>query len=99
MIPDEISNQLRKTVKCDWVMGLSMSGERIDLPGGYSCEPRPERRVFGKGWFQTIENLVHAGKLKAHPPQRLKGGFQGILDGVDMLRQHRVSGQKLVCLL
>ncbi|KAF2111198.1 zinc binding enoyl reductase [Lophiotrema nucula] len=99
MIPDEVSAGLRKTVKCDWVMGLSMSGEMIDLPGGYSCEARPERRAFGKEWFQTIERLVHAGKLRPHPPRGLEGGFQGILEGVDMLRQHRVSGQKLVCML
>ena len=99
LIPEDVTSQLRKTVKSDWVMGLSMSGEKIELPGGYSCEARPDRRTFGKEWFQTIERLVHAGKLISHPPRKVEGGFDGILDGVEMLREHRVSGQKIVCML
>jgi hypothetical protein len=99
LIPEDITSQLRKTVKADWVMGLSMSGEKIELPGGYSCEARPDRRAFGKEWFQTMERLVHAGKLRSHPPRKVEGGFEGVLEGVELLRQHRVSGEKVVCML
>jgi NADPH:quinone reductase-like Zn-dependent oxidoreductase len=59
-IDPDFAGQLRKTVRADWVMGLSMSGERIELPGGYLCEARPDRRAFGAQWFATMQKLLDA---------------------------------------
>jgi hypothetical protein len=34
--------------------------------------------------------------LKAPPLQVIEGGFDGLLEGLDLLRQNKVSGRKLV---
>ncbi|KAH8646968.1 chaperonin 10-like protein [Tricladium varicosporioides] len=96
MIPEELLANTRKTVKADWVLGISMSGERIALEGAYQCEARPERRLFGGSWFAQLQTMLNDGRLRSHPPKAMAGGFEGIISGVDILRRKGVSGEKLV---
>lgn len=86
----------RKTVKADWVIGLKLPGKGVDLPGGYGSPPDLECRKFGKGWFETMQRLVDAGKIRAHPPRVMPGGIESIFEGIELMRQKTVSGEKLV---
>ncbi len=36
------------------------------------------------------------GKVKVHPPTVMDGGLDKVLDGLELLRNDKVSGQKLV---
>ena len=47
-------------------------------------------------WFKTAQLLLNEGKLKLHPLRLMPGGFQGVLDGLDLLRNKQISGEKLV---
>lgn len=96
MIPEELLANTRKTVKADWVLGISMSGERIALEGAYECKARPERRAFGGSWFSQLQIMLDEGRLRSHPPKVMTSGFEGIIGGVDTLRRKGVSGEKLV---
>ena len=99
MIPPELLENARKTVKADWVLGISMSGERIALEGAYECEARPDRRAFGGTWFALLQGLLDSGKIRSHPPKVMLGGFEGVIGGIDILRRRGVSGEKLVYFL
>ncbi|KAF2271627.1 zinc binding enoyl reductase [Westerdykella ornata] len=95
-IPTELTDMMRKSVKADWVLGITLTGKRIALGSGYESAPSEDRRRFGGEWFKTLQNLLDAGKLRGHPPRVMDGGFEGILQGVDMLKRREVSGEKLV---
>ena len=99
MIPPELLDNARRTVKADWVLGVSMSGERIALEGAYGCEARPDRRAFGRTWFALLQGLLDGGQIRSHPPKVMSGGFEGVIDGIDLLRRRGVSGEKLVYFL
>ena len=51
-----------------------------------------------KKWMAEAETFIHRGLLKVHPTQVGKG-MENILDGIDLLRQGKVSGKKLVYIL
>ncbi|TVY15018.1 Trans-enoyl reductase ccsC [Lachnellula arida] len=88
--------KLRKVVKPDWVLGVSLTGGKIALPGDYGSEADPERRVFAKEWFETMQRLLDEGTARSHPVRVMEGGFQGILEGLEILRRKEISGEKLV---
>jgi hypothetical protein len=39
------------------------------------------------------------GKMRPHPVRLVNGGFDGVPEGLELLRKKQVSGQKLVCSL
>jgi hypothetical protein len=52
---------------------------------------------FGKRWMDLREKLVAGGKLKPHPKRVGNGGLEGVLKGMQEMKQGKVSGEKLVC--
>lgn len=46
--------------------------------------------------WPILNPVFEAGELKAHPIRVEKGGFEGLLDGVSLVRKGKVSGVKLV---
>lgn len=46
--------------------------------------------------YEVIERLLEEKKIRTHPARVVEGGFEGILEGVGMLRRKEVSAQKLV---
>ncbi|KFY29330.1 hypothetical protein V491_00094 [Pseudogymnoascus sp. VKM F-3775] len=51
---------------------------------------------FGKMWFNLTEKLVAEGKVVAHPAKVGNGGLEGVLQGLNDIKNGKVSGQKLV---
>lgn len=88
---------LRKVVTMDWIMSITIFGDRIGLPGAYGRAANSEHRVIGKWFFALMEELLRDGRLRPHPVRPLPGGFAGVLEGLELLRLKTVSGQKLVC--
>ncbi|KAL8747962.1 MAG: hypothetical protein Q9190_000226 [Brigantiaea leucoxantha] len=86
----------RPTVKPDWVLGPRLLGKRIGWGPPFEQEGDAETREFGLRWFRDAQKLLDEGKIKLHPLRSMPGGFQGVLDGMELLRTKQVSGQKLV---
>ncbi|KAF2084693.1 zinc binding enoyl reductase [Saccharata proteae CBS 121410] len=96
-LPDEIlSGGGRRTVQWNWVLGITMTGQKIDLGAGYGSEPNPQRRLFGKQWFLTVQRLVDNGLIMAHPQKVNQGGLDAVPRGVELMRKKGVSGEKMV---
>ncbi|OQV08874.1 hypothetical protein CLAIMM_13088 [Cladophialophora immunda] len=53
---------------------------------------------FMKKWIQEVEPILEHGRLKAHPPKVGKG-LENVLEGCDLMKHDKVSGQKLVYVL
>jgi len=88
-----------RTVKPDWVLGPSALGQQIGWAPPFTREVNPELRAWGVEWYITVQKLLDQGRLKPHPIKVMTGGFEGVKDGLELLRKKQVSGQKLVCSL
>ncbi|RYC65196.1 hypothetical protein CHU98_g1021 [Xylaria longipes] len=63
----------------------------------YYIKPDPELRAFGKEWFLTAQHMLDRGEIRPHPIRvGEKVGLEGVLEGVEILRQGALSGEKLV---
>jgi NADPH:quinone reductase-like Zn-dependent oxidoreductase len=87
----------RPTVQPDWVLGPTLLGKPIGWGPPFEREANPMMREFTREWFKTVQRLLDEGKLRTHPVKVLADGFEAVLEGLDLLREKKVSGQKLVC--
>nr|A0A8F4S717.1 RecName: Full=Trans-enoyl reductase pydC; AltName: Full=Pyrrocidines biosynthesis cluster protein C [Acremonium sp.]QXF14602.1 PydC [Acremonium sp.] len=96
LLPDDLLSTLRKSVKADWTMGLELTGNEVDLPGGYYRAANPEMHKWFVLWKQRYVALYDAGKLKPHPITVREGGLDKVIDGIETMRRREVSGEKIV---
>jgi len=76
-------------------LGYSLSGEFYV----FEAEEYPARLDdlrFAEKWIPLVEKLWAEGKVKTHPDRVGSMGLVGCLEGMDEMRQGKVSGVKLV---
>lgn len=54
---------------------------------------------WAKRFMVLTEKLLAEGKLSAHTVRVGKGGLKGAIEGLDDLRNNKVSGEKLVYMI
>ncbi|CAJ2513374.1 Uu.00g014930.m01.CDS01 [Anthostomella pinea] len=86
----------RRTVRPDWILSSWMRGLPCSWPGPFGTEGMPAAREFATSFFPTIHQMFTAGELREHPTRTETDGFEGLLEGVNLLRKGKVSGRKLV---
>ncbi|CAP62327.1 uncharacterized protein PODANS_0_210 [Podospora anserina S mat+] len=88
----------RKAVKVGVVMAFETTGYSVDYGAGstYTRPARVESYKLGVEAAAEMQALIDDGRVVPHPVRELKGGWDGILKGLDMLRGAKVSGEKLV---
>ncbi|QKX55490.1 uncharacterized protein TRUGW13939_02583 [Talaromyces rugulosus] len=59
-------------------------------------EAKPEDKEYATMFWGITEPLFAEGKLKPHPAKVNPGGLKGVLDGLNLMREGKVSGEKLV---
>lgn len=89
----------RKSIKVGFVMGPALLGHRLALDYGYERDADPEMRAFGVRWYKSVQWMLDRGKLRPHPLRVLDGRFEAILEGIDMLKNKNVSGEKLIVVI
>lgn len=95
--PREAVTQKRaETVANSWVLGLTLFGHKIGLDGEYYREARPQDRLFGAEAFGIVEDLLHRGLIEPHPFKVMPGGWEGVIQGVDIIRSQPPSGFKMI---
>ncbi|KAI0457606.1 putative zinc-binding oxidoreductase ToxD [Xylaria acuta] len=85
----------RDDVESIFFLGYSLSGESYIFEAE-EFPAQPEDLEFARKWFPIAEKLWAGGKLKTHPERVGEGGLLGCLEGMEEMRQGRVSGVKLV---
>ncbi|KAI0439970.1 GroES-like protein [Xylaria telfairii] len=92
--------QLRPlTIEPSWVMVLTIFGRKVALDGDYGRDARPQDRQFGRKAFAVVQYLLDHGLIDTHPVKIMPGGWEGVIEGVDIVRSQALSGQKLVYLV
>ncbi|RFU77042.1 zinc-binding dehydrogenase family [Trichoderma arundinaceum] len=84
------------TIQPSWVMVLTIFGRKVALDGEYGREARPEDRKFGAKAFAAVQDLLDRGLINTHPVKAQPGGWEGVVEGVDIIRTQALSGYKLV---
>ena len=85
----------RVDVQAKFTLGYTVVGEDCRF-AGVELPAKPEDFEFGKQFWELSERLFAQGKVKVHPPEVRGGGLQGIFEGLNDMREGRVSGVKLV---
>jgi len=88
----------REDVKSTFFLGYTVTGESF----WYEDEEWPavpEDFELGVRFYTLAEELLAQGRIKAHKPSVREGGLDGILSGMQELKEGKVSGEKLVYLL
>lgn len=92
----ETITSTRPTVEPSWLMVLSIFGKKIALDGVYGREASPGDREFGAKIFAAVQKHLDQGRITTHPVKIMKGGWAGVIAGVNIIREQAQSGQKLV---
>lgn len=83
-------------MKTDWVVGPLIFGEGSTWPEPWGREASEELHEFGKEVWRLAQKLVDEGKLQHHPLRVLDGGLESVIQGMDLVRSKKVSGEKIV---
>ena len=87
----------RKDVTVTFTIAYTCFGETFRIAGRpFEATDLQDDYEFAVRWAAMFEKLLAEGKVKVHPPRVMDGGLDKLLDGLDLLRNDKVSGQKLV---
>jgi NADPH:quinone reductase-like Zn-dependent oxidoreductase len=64
--------------------------------GELAVGAKPEDKEFAEMFWGLSEKLLVEGKVRVHRPRVLEGGLKGALEGLEWLKEGKVSGEKLV---
>jgi hypothetical protein len=82
----------RDDVSSSWTLAYTGLGE--DFSPQFPANQNDY--AFATKFWALSEGLMNDGTIKAHPPQVRDGGLDGILGGLQDLKDGKVSGVKLV---
>jgi NADPH:quinone reductase-like Zn-dependent oxidoreductase len=87
----------RDDVESKTTLAYYVIGEPMQMqPDGPILPPDVESFEFAKRFITIAEKLIADGKVTPHPPQIGKDGLKGVLEGLQLMREGKVSGKKLV---
>jgi hypothetical protein len=87
----------RKDVDITYTMAYTCFGETFRKRGTtFEAKDMQDDYKFAVQWASIFEKLLADGRIKVHPPKAMDGGLDKLTDGLDLLRNNKVSGQKLV---
>ena len=85
----------RENVRDRATMAYTAFGQNFTF-GPNEIPAQPHDRDFSERFRGIFEALLAAGKIKVHPPRVGGGGLKGVLDGLQLLKEGKISGEKLV---
>ncbi|TLD11441.1 hypothetical protein PspLS_11937 [Pyricularia sp. CBS 133598] len=84
----------RAVVRTAWVHGPSIFGEGSYWPGVYARPISDELRRYGEDLWRLASSLFKQGRLRHHPLRVFEGGFERVLEGMDLVRQGKIGGKE-----
>lgn len=90
----------RRAVRTKVVMGFEAFGINVALRGeggaAYSRGANAQLYARGTEWTAEMQAAVDRGQIKPHPVREVHGRWEGVIEGLELLRRGDVRGQKLV---
>ncbi|KAL7779598.1 hypothetical protein CFE70_009102 [Pyrenophora teres f. teres 0-1] len=89
---------VESTTACFKAIGLGplIFGEGCTWPEPYGRPPSEDLRQYGIKLWQIASRLLNEGKLRHHPLRIMDGGFDTIMDGLQLVSKGQLSGEKIV---
>ncbi|KAF2142056.1 uncharacterized protein K452DRAFT_298063 [Aplosporella prunicola CBS 121167] len=84
----------REDIEHKYTLGYTVVGEAFFKRKQF--EASKEDYEFGKMFWALSQRLLEERKFKVHRPDVRDGGLSGVLEGLEELRQGKISGKKLV---
>jgi hypothetical protein len=85
----------RSDVASVFPLGYTITGERFVIEE-QEWVASPEDFELGNIFATLAERLLNENLIKSHPVQLMEGGLEGVLDGMQYLKDGKVSGVKIV---
>ncbi|KAL4897493.1 chaperonin 10-like protein [Aspergillus ambiguus] len=85
----------RENIKDRYTLAYTAIGEEFQF-GPTTFPAKPEDKAFAEKFWDMSAQLLADGKIKVHPPKVLPGGLEGVMKGLKLMSQDKVSGEKLV---
>lgn len=85
----------RANVNDRFTLAYSILGEAFNF-GETPFPAIPDDRAHGEKFLAVAQPLLDQGKIKVHPPKVGKDGLKGVIEGLQLLKTDKVSGEKLV---
>ncbi|PYI02719.1 alcohol dehydrogenase [Aspergillus sclerotiicarbonarius CBS 121057] len=85
----------RRDVRSTVSMAYTAVGEAY-IMGPRKMPAKPNDVKHHLLWQAIFQDLLNQGKIKTHPISKQPYGLKGVLNGLDLLRENKVRGQKLV---
>jgi NADPH:quinone reductase-like Zn-dependent oxidoreductase len=85
----------RENVNDRFTLAYTTVGEAFNF-GNIPFPAKPEDRAHAEKFIPIAEALLSQGKIKVHPPKVGPNGLVGVMDGLKLLKEDKVSGEKLV---
>lgn len=85
----------RENVNDRFTLGYTTLGEAFKF-GDIPFPALPDHRAFAEKWISIAEVLLADKKIKVHPPKVGQDGLKGVIEGLKLLKEDKVSGEKLV---
>lgn len=86
----------RRSIRPDWVFMFTQFAQAIAWKRPYHCDPQPEDKTFAILWYEQVQHLLNAGKIRPPPHKEMAGGLAAVVDGMELLNKGKVMGHKLV---
>jgi hypothetical protein len=87
----------RPDVRSGFTSGYSALGEYFQVgPKKFLVHPSPEVAKFGREWAATTDRLWAEKKIQPPPIEIGNDGLKGVFDGLQRLKDGKVSAKKLV---
>jgi hypothetical protein len=91
-------------IHAEWSMVFTCFGKRFtivneELGLSQTWEPSAVDREFMSFFYRCMEQIIPLGKIKLMPVELRRGGLEGILEGVHLVRSGGARGKKLVYVL
>lgn len=85
----------REEVEHLHTLAYTITGEGFKF-GPNDVPAKPEDFEFGKKFWDLSTKLMASKQISVHPPKVGKEGLKGVFDGLQQLKEGKVSGTKLV---
>ena len=85
----------RANVNDRFTLAYTTIGEAFSF-GDIPFPAKPEDKAFAEKFIPIAEGLLAQGKIKVHPPKVGEHGLKGVIEGLKLLKEDKVSGEKLV---
>ncbi|THC90563.1 hypothetical protein EYZ11_009964 [Aspergillus tanneri] len=86
-------------VGCDYAGIVEAVGKDVKKPFRKSPARMSailEDKAFAEKFWAMAQKLLAEGKVKPHPVSVREGGLRGVLEGMQAMKEDKVSGEKLV---